>query len=77
MKLLRFCTKVFASFALIGAPAGCGGGGPEPFAPGSTPAATPAATSSAEPSVTGGRPSSSPRRFQQGSIQTQGPQAHP
>ena len=77
MKLLRSCSKVLASLALIAPQAGCDGGGPEAFAPGSTPAVTPAATTTAEPVATGAQPSSSPRRFQRGSVQTEGPQAHP
>jgi hypothetical protein len=77
MKLLRSCLRVLALFALIAPLAGCDSGGPEAFAPGSTPAVTPAATGTAEPVASGAKRSSSPKRYQRDSYEAQGPQAHP
>jgi hypothetical protein len=77
MKLLRSYSKVLACCGLIEALAGCDSGGPEAFAPGSTPTVAPAATSATQPDASGIKPSSSPKRYQRDSYESRGPQAHP
>jgi hypothetical protein len=52
--------------------AGCGSGGPEAFAPGTTPTIAPAAANASESNATGPKPI-----YKKGSTQTAGPMAQP
>ncbi len=77
MPMARSSLALLGAFALVGAFAGCGSGGPEPFAPGTTPAVAPAATGAHEPIGPGSPAPTSQTRFKRSSLQTKGPQEQP
>jgi hypothetical protein len=80
MMMARSYLRILGAFAMVGSFAGCGGGGPEAFAPGSTPAVAPASAKAHEPlgPGQGGTGQSAQRsKFKQKSYQTEGPQEQP